>query len=148
MRTDGQVFAPKNSAYVGVKAELVDLGVGRDRRSAARRHPGRRAPRRDLEMLAAPDRVGARRPAWRRGTRRAAPSTAAEKAIASAEEAYRVTDAALKAGAATTTDLLESQSALTQARLNLTRAQYELVLSDVALAHATGAVGVAGLAPM
>ncbi len=72
----------------------------------------------------------------------------AEKAVASAEEAYRVTDAALKAGTATTTDLLESQSALSQARLNLTRAQYELVLSDVALAHASGSVGVAGLAPL
>ena len=53
----------------------------------------------------------------------------------------------LKAGAATTTDLLESESALTQARLNLTRAEYDLVLSDVAMAHATGAVGVAGLPP-
>ena len=81
-------------------------------------------------------------------TPRAAPSARAEKAVASAEEAYRVTDAALKAGTATTTDLLESQSALSQARLNLTRAQYELVLSDVALARASGSVGVAGLSPL
>ena len=43
--------------------------------------------------------------------------------------------------------LREIDPTLTQARLNLTRAQYELVLSDVAMAHATGAVGVAGLPP-
>ena len=62
----------------------------------------------------------------------------AGQAVASAEEAYRVTDASVKAGTQTTTDLLQAQSELTQARLNLIRAQYELVLSDVALARATG----------
>ena len=69
----------------------------------------------------------------------------ADKAVASAQEAYRVPEAQVNAGTATTTDLREAQSARTPARLNLTRAQYELVLSDVALAHATGTGGVAGL---
>ena len=56
-------------------------------------------------------------------------------------DAYATLPAADPAGALR----LLYDTALTQARLNLTRAQYELVLSDVALAHATGTVGVAGL---
>jgi multidrug resistance protein len=57
----------------------------------------------------------------------------AETAIASAEEAYRVTSAQVSAGTATTTDLLDAQSALTTARLNLARAQYERTIARVAL---------------
>jgi outer membrane protein TolC len=49
-----------------------------------------------------------------------------------------VTDAQLQAGTATTTDLLEAQSALTQARLNYLRAQYELAISRVNLRRALG----------
>ena len=56
----------------------------------------------------------------------------------SAAEAYRVTEAQLQAGTATTTDLLEAQAALTQARLNLTRAQYELAQARVDLQRALG----------
>ena len=41
-----------------------------------------------------------------------------------------------------------TQSALSQARLNLTRAQYELALSDVALARASGSAGVEGSPPL
>jgi len=62
----------------------------------------------------------------------------AEQAITSAQEAYRVTDAQVQAGTATTTDLLEAQSALTQARLNYLRAQYELAISRVNLRRAMG----------
>lgn len=60
----------------------------------------------------------------------------AQQAIASAEEAYRVTEALVKAGTGTTTDLLDAQSALTTARLNLTRAQYERAVARVSLARA------------
>ena len=49
-----------------------------------------------------------------------------------------MTQAQVKAGAATTTDLLEAESELTQARLNLTRAQYELALAHVAVKRASG----------
>ena len=49
-----------------------------------------------------------------------------------------MTNALVQAGSATTTDLLDSQSALTTARLNLTRAQYELALSHVAVTRASG----------
>jgi outer membrane protein TolC len=62
----------------------------------------------------------------------------ARETIASAEEAYRVTDAQVRAGAATTTDLLDSQAALTQARLNLERARYEEAMARVSLTRAMG----------
>jgi outer membrane protein len=62
----------------------------------------------------------------------------ANTAIASADEAFRVTQAMVKAGSATTTDLLDSQSALTQAKLNLVRARYEQAIALVALQRAEG----------
>ena len=63
----------------------------------------------------------------------------AETAIASAEEAYRVTTAQVSAGTATTTDLLDAQSALTTAKANLARAQYDRAIARVALDRATTA---------
>ena len=137
LRTDGQVFAPKNSAFVGVKAEwsIWEWGATDHLRRAALADAT--AARRELEAterqiesdlaisLALGDAA--------RGA-----VDAAEKAIASAEEAFRVTQAQVKAGAATTTDLLQAESELTQARLNLTRAQYELALSHVAVRRASG----------
>ena len=59
-------------------------------------------------------------------------------AIGSAEEAYRVTTVLLAAGSANTTDLLDAQSALTQARLNFARARYEYALARLSLARALG----------
>ena len=147
IRTDGQLFAPPNSAYLGIKASwaIWEWGASNLQRQAAAVQAD--AARRDQEMLARQIEAELGASLAQGDAARGAVGTA-EKAVASAEEAYRVTDAALKAGTATTTDLLESQSALSQARLNLTRAQYELVLSDVALAHASGSAGVAGLAPL
>jgi outer membrane protein len=60
----------------------------------------------------------------------------AQTAIASAEEAYRVTSAQVNAGTATTTDLLDAQSALTTAKLNLARAEYERTIARVQLDRA------------
>jgi outer membrane protein TolC len=62
----------------------------------------------------------------------------AQTVIAGAQEAYRETNAQVQAGAATTTDLLAAESALNQARLNLTRAQYGLATARVQLLHAQG----------
>jgi outer membrane protein TolC len=62
----------------------------------------------------------------------------AQSTIASAEEAWRVTQALVKAGSATTTDLLDAQSALTQAKLNLVRATYQQAVAGVALTRALG----------
>jgi outer membrane protein len=137
LRADGQPFSPKNSAYVGLKASwaIWEWGATNLQRKAAAVQAD--AARRDGEMLQRQIEAELAASLAQGDAARGAVDSA-EKAVASAQEAYRVTDAALKAGAATTTDLLESQAALTQARLNLTRAQYELVLSDVALTHASG----------
>jgi len=58
--------------------------------------------------------------------------------IGSAEEAYCVTTVLLAAGSANTTDLLDAQSALTQARLNFARARYEYALARIRLSRALG----------
>ncbi len=63
----------------------------------------------------------------------------AQDAITQAEEAFRVETSLVKAGAATTTDLLDSQAALTQARLNLIRAKYQELRARSALTRALGA---------
>jgi outer membrane protein len=137
LRTDGQVFAPKNSAFVGVKAEwsIWEWGASDHLRRAARADAA--AARRDLEATERQIESDLAISLAQGDSARGAVD-AAEKAIASAEEAFRVTQAQVKAGAATTTDLLQAESELTQARLNLTRAQYELALSHVAVKRASG----------
>ena len=137
VRVDGQQFAPKNSAFVGVKAEwgIWEWGATAHAHRAATAQAA--AARRDaegVERQIEAEVVGA----LADGDAARGAVHAAEDAIASAEEAYRVTEAQAKNGAATTTDLLEAQAALTQARLNLTRAEYELALAHVRLARATG----------
>jgi outer membrane protein len=137
LRLYGQPFSPPSSEYVGIKAQwaIWEWGASLHQQRAAEAQA--EAARRDREMLER--QIEAELAAsLAQGTAARGAVDSAEKAVASAEEAYRVTDAALKAGTATTTDLLESQAALTQARLNLTRAQYELALSEVALRRATG----------
>ena len=49
-----------------------------------------------------------------------------------------MTAAVVQAGSGTTTDLLDAQSALTQARLNLVRSKYQRALSRVQLRRAMG----------
>ena len=137
LRVDGQQFAPKNSAFVGVKADwnIWEWGATEHARLAAKAQAA--AARQDAEAV---DRQVEAEvvSAVADGDAARGAVQAAEEAITSAEEAYRVTEAQTKAGTATTTDLLEAQSALTQARLNLTRAEYELALSHVRRARASG----------
>jgi outer membrane protein len=137
LRFDGQEFQPKNSAYVGLKAQwaIWEWGATEHLRRAASAQAA--AAQRDVEAterqieselsISLAD-----------GDAALGAVQTAEETITSAEEAFRVTEAQVTAGTATTTDLLEAQSALTQARLNLTRAQYELALSRVNLTRATG----------
>ena len=54
-------------------------------------------------------------------------------------EAYRVTEAIVRVGSGTTTDLLDAQSSLTLARLTLARNEYERAIAYVQLERATGA---------
>jgi outer membrane protein TolC len=137
IRTDGQVFAPPNQAFVGLKANwaIWEWGASELQRKAAAIQAD--AAERDRDALERQIEAELTASLAQGDAARGAVGSA-EKAVASAEEAYRVTDAAVKAGTQTTTDLLQAQAELTQARRNLTRAQYEMVLSDVALARATG----------
>jgi outer membrane protein TolC len=138
LRVDGQVFAPKNSAFVGVKATwpIFEWGASAYARSAARSQAD--AAQADLESE--------RRRVLVEVTSRAAQLDAAasavdvaKDAVTSAEEAYRVMQVSVRAGTATVTDLLDAQAALTGARLNATRARYERAIAKVALDRATGA---------
>lgn len=137
VRIDGQIFAPQNSAFVGVKASWPIWTWGAS-------WFGYRAAQADTESarqdLAAQKRQVASEVATELSQSAAARSAVhlAEQSIASAQEAFRVTDALVKAGSATTTDLLEAQSALNQARLNLVRAQYQLASAFVSIQHAIG----------
>jgi len=138
LRVDGQVFAPKNSGFVGVKAEwpIWEWGATESAHRAASAQAD--AAHSDVETQR---RQVAVEVTSRNAQLEAAASavTVADQTIASAEEAYRVTEAQVRAGAATVTDLLDSQSALTQARLNLARAQYERAIARIELDRAVGA---------
>jgi outer membrane protein len=137
LRTDGSIFNPKNAGYLGVKASWAIFEWGASyfaqRAGAAQAEAARHeaeAEERQVGVEVATDLAQKRASA--------AAVDVAQQTIASAEEAYRVTQALLKAGSATTTDLLDAEAALTQARLNLTRARYEQAVAVVALARSLG----------
>lgn len=136
VRIDGQALAEHESEYVGVKASWPFWEWGSrfySHRAAAHRATAARLAAQNQRRQVSLDVSN------RLATARAAASAVqvARTAITSAEEAYRVTDALVKAGSATTTDLLDSQAALTQARLSLVRARYEQAIAHVALERAT-----------
>jgi outer membrane protein TolC len=137
-RLDGQIFAPKNSAFIGIKAQwpIWEWGASWNARRAAQAQAD--AASSDVEAQ--------KRQVLVEITAKSAELDAsvsavelAEQTIASAEEAYRVTEAQVRAGAATVTDLLAAQAALVQARLNLARARYEQAIARVELERAAGA---------
>jgi outer membrane protein len=136
-RIDGQIFAPANSAFVGVRAQwaIWEWGAGRLKQRAALAEAS--AARHDAEALERAIEADVEGSLAEGDAARGAVE-AAESAITSAEEAFRVTEVQVAAGAATTTDLLQAQAELAQARLNLTRARYELALSTVSLRRAQG----------
>lgn len=137
VRTDGQLFAPPNQYFVGVRASWNIWEWGASFFQA-------RAAARQAQAVALERQDEARRVALEVQTSSAQTQAAAvvvdvaQQAIGSAKEAYRVTQALVQAGSATTTDLLDSQAAFLTARLNLARAQYELAIQRVALARAIG----------
>ena len=133
----GQVFQPVDSGFIGVKLEwpIWDWGAKWYARSAAVAQADAAAAQRKEVR----DRVSVEVAARLAATRASASAVGvAQTGIASAEEAYRVMQELVKAGSATTTDLLDAQSALTTARSNLARARYAYALSRVALARALG----------
>jgi len=134
-RVDGQVFAPKDSAFVGVRAAWPFWEWGASYHAQVAAVAEAEAAEHDLETE--------RRQVLVEVTSRRAELDAAagavelaDETIKSAEEAYRVTDVQVRAGAATVTDLLDSQAALTQARLNLARARYQQAIARVELERA------------
>jgi outer membrane protein TolC len=137
LRSYGQVILPTNSAFVGINAKWAIWEWGASYAAYRASQAQARAAAFDLENQK--QQIRAEVTAGMAQLDAAASAiSVAEQAITSAQEAYRVTDAQLRAGTATTTDLLEAQSALTQARLNYLRAQYELAISRVNLRRALG----------
>lgn len=137
LRTDGSIFNPTNAGFVGVKASwaIFEWGASWYAQKAAAEQT--EAARRDAESEER--QVGIEVSSDLSQARAAAAVVdVARQTITSAEEAYRVTQALLKAGSATTTDLLDAEAALTQARLNLTRAEYEQATARVTLGRSLG----------
>ena len=136
--TRGQLFFPENSAYVGIFVNWPFWSWGTQfyaAKSAERQADAADALSQDARRQAAYD-VSSR---YVQLKAQFVAVQVAETAIKSAEEAYRVTDAQVRAGIGTTTDLLDAQSALTTARLNLARARYARAVARVALDRATAA---------
>jgi outer membrane protein TolC len=137
MRSYGQVILPTNSAFVGLNAKWAIWEWGASYAAYRASRAQARAAAFDLENQK--QQIRAEVTSGMAQLEAAASAiSVAEQAITSAQEAYRVTEAQLGAGTATTTDLLEAQSALTQARLNYLRAQYELAIARVNLRRALG----------
>src|ERR1019366_2246809 len=116
MHMTGQTFVKKDSAFIGLRAgwQIWDWGARWYQRRAA--HAQATAAGAQAEE------------ARRRVQTDVAAKLAAARAAASA----------LETGRANTTDLLDAQSALTQARLNFARARYEYALAHMRLARALG----------
>jgi outer membrane protein len=134
--TRGQVFFPENSFYIGIFVNWPFWTWGTQYYAA-------RCAERQADAAEALGQDARRQAAYDVSSRHAQLQAqfvaveVAETAIRSAEEAYRVTDAQVRAGIGTTTDLLDAQSALTTAKLNLARARYERAVARVALDRAT-----------
>jgi outer membrane protein len=134
----GQIFQPENSSFIGVVTSWPFFTWGTrwySAQSAQRQADASASLLEDTRKQVAYDVAS-------KATQLDAQFVAvqvAETAITSAEEAYRVTSAQVSAGTATTTDLLDAQSALTTARANLARAQYDRAIARVALDRATTA---------
>jgi outer membrane protein TolC len=134
---DGQALAPQDSAYIGIKAQWTFWEWGATYYNYKATRAQAEAALLDLEATRLQISTEVATDLAQTTAAKSAVQVA-EQTIASAEEAYRVTVALVKAGSATTTDLLDSQSALTQARLSLTRAQYEQAIAQVQLTHTLG----------
>lgn len=137
MHMTGQAFVKKDSAFIGLRAgwQIWDWGARWfQHRAAESQAVAARAQADDVRRKVQTD-VAAKL-ANVRAT--ASALETGRTTIGSAEEAYRVTTVLLAAGSANTTDLLDAQSALTQARLNFARARYEYALARIRLSRALG----------
>lgn len=134
----GQVLQPKEEVFIGLKADWNVWEWGAEwyaHRSAAGRATAAQREAEETQRQIALDVTS--KLALTQASRHAV--QVAQATIASAEEAFRVTKALVDAGSATTTDLLDAESALTQARLNLVRARYDEAITRVNLTRAMAA---------
>jgi outer membrane protein len=136
-RVDGEILSPKSSWFVGVNVQWTFWAWGADyftQRAAKHQENAAALALEDQKRQIA---VGVHTALANLDAATAAVD-AAQQAIDSANEAYRVTAQLAKAGTATTTDLLNAQSELTTARLNLSRSRYEQAIARVTLRRLTG----------
>jgi outer membrane protein len=134
---NGQIFMPQDSAFVGIKADWAIWEWGTT--YAAKEAAAAEARARTLEVDAIRRRVRAEVTGRKAELSAAASAVAlARETVVSAEEAFRVTTALVRVGSGTTTDLLNAESALTQARLSLERARYAQAVSRIRLERAAG----------
>jgi outer membrane protein len=137
VRVDGQKFIPTESYYIGVKATWPIWTWGTT--FFAARAASKQAAAAALDVQSERDQIAAEVESNLAQVRAAATAIkVAREAIAAAEEAYRVEAALRDAGSATTTDLLDAQSALTTARANLARARYVHAIARLSLQRAVG----------
>src|SRR5262249_13040181 len=126
-----------NSGYVGVTAKwaIWEWGASNSARRAAKAQAEAAAS--EVEQVR---REGVTEVATKRAELDAvANAVDGERAASgSAEEAYRVTQASVRAGVSTTTDLLDAQRELTQAKSNHARDVYEQAIARVSLERAVG----------
>ncbi|MFO0594414.1 MAG: TolC family protein [Myxococcaceae bacterium] len=137
VRIDGQALAQQNAASIGVRASWPVWLWGTQwyaHRAAVHQAEAQRLLSEETGRQVRGEVTG------RLDQLRAATAAidVAQTALTSAEEAYRVTAAVVQAGSGTTTDLLDAQSALTQAKLNLVRSKYQRALAWVQLQRAMG----------
>lgn len=134
---NGQIFMPTDSAFVGIKADWAIWEWGTT--YAAKEAAAAEARARTLEVDAAKRRVRAEVTGRKAELSASASAVAlAQETVVSAEEAFRVTTALVRVGSGTTTDLLNAESALTQARLSLERSRYAQAVSRIRLERAAG----------
>jgi outer membrane protein TolC len=137
IRTDGTIASIHNQEYIGVSASWTvwDWGARTHLADAAARVANAAA----LELGERQRRVAVEVQTTLVQTNAARAAVAvAKQTIGSAEEAYHAMQARVTAGTATTTDLLDAQTALTRARLNLARARYLEAVRHVAYLRAIG----------
>ncbi len=137
VHVDGQALAEKDSVFIGLKASWPVWVWGAQwfqQRAAAHQANAARLQFEDTRRAVRVE-VEGRLDLLESAT---AAIAVADKALASAEEAFRVTTEVVRAGSGTTTDLLDAQSALTQARLNLVRAKYQQAIARVQARRALG----------
>ena len=133
----GQRLAPKNAAYIGLRAnwrvwewgaqyyDLTEAAAAAEAQAQlqedARRRIGAEVAGRHAEVVAASSALDV-----------------ANLAVTAAAEAFRVTTAQASAGVATTTDLLAAESALSRARANQVHARFEAAVAQVTLDRVMG----------